>query len=342
MTNAISIDPGKFSIKQLAENKVVRLAIKGIAFLAAFLVVNLITNALYIRLVLSQSYLFRSEAQFEANKHSVQVLIAGDSHPMSAVDTRILPNSFSVTSTGENIIETYYRLQYYLERDRLDIKLVLLPVDLHSFSAFRTNRFESPVYWRKYINYGELGRYKGDLPGFLAQRLLSDYAYAGGITNTLDLFMVLSGSTEGLDPMVNGFRVKSGSFLENGNLENNALERAKVHLYRFDPFHADAEFFFLRTLDLLDAHDVKVALVWYPTSHEYYQAAASMMDVPAFSRQLDALLQGRRQAPPLLDYHDLFWEKEEYFDDPDHLNQAGASVFSTRLLRDLRHLQLYP
>lgn len=316
--------------------------IKVLGFIVALLLVNLIANEIYTRLVLSHSYLYRTEAEFQEYKDSIQILIVGDSHPMSAVDTRQMQGAFNLTSPGENIIQTYYRLRYYLEVEPLDVKLVVLPLDLHSFSSFRISRFESMNFWSKYINCVELAKISDSLGSYMRRHATGNLTYAGGVSDTVKLLQVRAGLVEGEDPLFMGFRVKSARFVDEGNKKNNARIIVGKHLMGYEPLHPEAEAYFLRILDLLAAHDVKVVLVEYPVSREYYQSAGVAMDIPEFYRSLGDLLKKRSQEPPILDYHDLFWNDQINFSDPDHLNEAGASEFTRILEQDLEELGYLP
>jgi len=141
---------------------------------------DLLVNQLYIFVVESHSYLFRTEAQFQEYKDDTNILIVGDSHPMSAVNPLYIEGSFNLTAQGENTFETYYRLKYYLEKENLDVQLVVLPFDLHTFSSYRVDRFRTSEYWRKYIEYIELGLYKHDLMAFVGYAVRANFAYMGG------------------------------------------------------------------------------------------------------------------------------------------------------------------
>jgi hypothetical protein len=297
---------------------------------------------MYIRLVLSHSYLYRTEEQFEVYKNESQILIAGDSHPMSAVNPQYLPGSFNLTSTGENIVETYYRLQYYLDEEQLDIKLVILPIDLHSFSSYRLDRFRSPDFWRKYIDYVELGRFQGDVPKYVRLMLLGEISFFNDVTNTIDLMKIRAGVIEGNYALIKGFMARTESFIETPEKNELAKNRVNRHLNNAIPFDGTAQVYLIRTLELLDEHKVDTILVRFPVTKEYYYYAQTRMDTPSFYQDLQELLQESSLEPPILDYHDLFWDKEQYFADIDHLNVPGARIFTSILQRDLQESGYLP
>lgn len=261
---------------------------------------------------------------------------------MSAVNPALISNSFNATSLGENIIQTYYRLRYYLEEDQLDIRVVMLPVDLHSFSSYRMDRFSPLDYWRKYINFLELGETKYEVPKYLQDRLLGQFSYYNDITNTIDLIKVRAGFEEGEDELIRGFKVGVHDNVEKSELLNDARSRVRLHFNGADPFDPDAAEYFSRLLDLLDDHHVKAVLIAYPVIEDYYRIAGKQIDIPAYYADLQDLLYGRPASYPLLDYHDVFWGHDQYFSDADHLNATGANQFTELLAKDLEDLGYLP
>ena len=315
---------------------------KSMLFIIMLFLINFGISKIYTHLVLSHSYLYRTEAQFQAYKQSTHILIVGDSHPMSGVDTRIIPNSFSATSTGENIIETYYRLQSILEDEPLDIKMVILPLDVHTFSSFRLDRFNPANFWCRYLDVFELGASTGNTPKVLFKCFLGQFSYYNGLDSTIDLLKVKAGFLEGEEELVRGFKIEKSNNVARNQLYGDARNRAIQHLLKANQFDPLAQVYFLRLLALLDKNDIPAMFIKYPVIQSYYQVAGKYLDIDSYYADVQGLLDQHSGPYLLLDYHDLFWGNNDYFSDADHLNETGAIEFTKILYQDLKDLDYLP
>ena len=97
----------------------------------------------------------------------IKYLILGDSHSQRNFDTRILEGAFNFSSVGENFIQSYYKLATILESGEKQVENVIMPLDLHTFSSYRADKFRDSYYWVDYIDYVELGLAKDELSSFL-------------------------------------------------------------------------------------------------------------------------------------------------------------------------------
>ena len=93
--------------------------------------------------------------------------------------------------------------------------------------------------------------------------------------------------------------------------------------------------YFNRLLDLLETQEVQLVFVWYPSTAEYEHAAAQYFPVANHLSEMYALLAGREDVI-VFDYHDVLYDQYELFTDNDHLNTAGAEIFTQLLLVDLK------
>jgi hypothetical protein len=298
-------------------------------------------NHIYISNILSYSILFRGEKHFYSKMPDTKILIAGDSHPRADVFHGIIDNSYIFANSAESIIQTYYHLYYLLEKEKMEIELVILPIDLHSFSSFRSDRFENTGYYKKYINYFELGIIKEDLLRYLNIRLLGEFLYIGGIGNTENVLLVKTGAKQ-LERIYDGHYAGNDDYALSTNKKYDAEIRATRHLKGFDVIDDDMVYFFFRTIDLLISNDVKIVLVRYPITTQYFSEAGEFMDIDSYYKKISILMKEKDYDIPLLDYHDLFWDNMHLFNDADHLNNKGAKIFTYILEDDLINLGMYP
>lgn len=300
---------------------------------------NEICNEVFMRQVNAQTMISRTEEQFNNQRENVHILIAGDSHPRSDVYPPELDGSFVVATGGENIVHTYYRLKKYIE-EGMEIDLVILPIDLHSFSSFRTDRIDDVYFWKKCVDYLEIGRAKHKPGKYGFYRLKGEFSYIGGINQTIKLLNIYC-ECEEFEVITDGHFAGQQDFSEVNDPVYMAKLRVKSHLRNFDPVDPFLKSYFIKTLQLLQNNHVKVVLVRYPISNPYYRIANQVIDVDTFNREIELMIKNHGFDFPILDYHDIYWRQKEMFNDADHLNVYGAKEFTKVLRKDLLDLGLY-
>ena len=87
-----------------------------------------------------------------------------------------------------------------------------------------------------------------------------------------------------------------------------------------------------RIIALARANGAKVVLITTPVSREYWDAALAYVPIDDFYATIDALRAKH------LDYHDMYFDRPEVFEDSDHLSKDAGSIFSARLKADLEAL----
>ena len=70
---------------------------------------------------------------------NISTLICGDSHPMCALDDKIIPDSINISLSAECYYYTYYRLEKILNNDN-NLKYILLGLSFSNFGENRDNR----------------------------------------------------------------------------------------------------------------------------------------------------------------------------------------------------------
>ncbi len=322
--------------------RIKKFLLKLFFFLAVFLVISSFLNTFYVDLILSNSLRFRMESQFQGAKKDARILGIGDSHIKYGIHTNYLEKSFITATTGENYIQTYFKLKTHLENSDLDVALLIMPIDLHSFSSYRTDRLGNLAYWEKYLNYIELGIYKHDLPRYLSFWLQGEFAYFGGVSETIE-FMKLRSEDQPAAELVNGYISKVGNFEEYDRKEDLADLRVDFHLRGSDVLDPDLLAYFFRILELARDNNIQVVLVRFPVTAEYYSSAKVIPSIDRHYENLDSILALNGYSfIPIFNYHDIFWGRYDLFSDPDHLNERGAIVFTKMLKEDLEALDLIP
>lgn len=311
-----------------------------LAFAAVFFAVNALVNSAYTRWSRQTVEYEISRRQFEAMQEQVSVVFIGDSHVLSGVNPVLIEGSYNFGFDGENTIEEYYKYKYYLERGWKP-EVAVIQIDLHTLSSFKSERFRDPAFWKQYVDYLEVGLFKGRLQSFLKLRLMGEFAYMGELEYVLDLL---------LDPkqpkkFVSGFEGgRKGNFSVHNDSKKQELAatRASNHFEGHQPLDPDLLAYFLRMVDLLETHGVKVVLVRYPVTEWYGEESKQYVSVKDFYRTIEDGLTKNDSMFIMLDYHDLFWGQDELFLDSDHLNATGAEQISIRIKEDLDRLGVFP
>lgn len=274
--------------------------------------------------------------EFENASNQTSILFLGDSHTLASVDTDLVENSFVFASGGENYIQTYYKFKYYYETADLNLDLVILPIDLHIFSSFRTDRSQDPIYWNRYINYYELGLVKEELPTYLNIWLQGEITYLGGLDDVIDKILSKEEVPETPSDAPPAAVPEKGPDL---TFDINKIQKIiRLQFINEDYIDEDLVIYFLKLLAYLEEQQIPTLLVWYPITSEYYNETALYIPADDHLLEINKLLADNGYSTPILDYSDLFWGQNQLFRDPHHLNQLGSEEFTTILISDLEIL----
>lgn len=314
---------------------------KMFLFLLLFFTISEMVNIIFISSVLVYSIDYRIDSNYSQRKDLFHTLVVGDSHSGWAVYPKVLDGTFVMWSGDESYIYTYYRLLQIINDEKSKIKLVILPIDLHTFSSYHNNRLMNDVYWKKYIDYWELGAYKGDLLTNMNKRFQGEFAYINGIGGLHDVIKIKTGE-QILPILTDGHRTTNGNFSLDMNAKATTRYRVRRHFHNQEVLDEDIIYYFFRTLDLLHSYDIDIVLVKYPISKKYFYFSTEYIDSDSYYRNITQLIVNNGYDLPILDYHDLFWNELHYFDDAEHLNINGAKVFTPIIREDLIELGVYP
>jgi len=318
--------------------KKVPVIIRVVLFVAIFLLLNHWLTRAYISFT-RQPYEYEATRRgFNAVKGQVSFLVLGDSHAQNAVYTPMIPGSYNFASSGESYVLTYYKMRQVLRSDQLDLDVVVMPVSLHTFSGYRLQQIgkQDPAFWAQYVDYIQLGIETGKLEYFFGERIKAEFAYIGGLEEVFDI-VYPTGPWQS-DRLEDGFLNFSERFSDRDEAEivDIASKRAEFHFNRVEYIDPLVVNYFNRLLDLLEDKGVQIVLVSFPSTPDYQNAVNEYISVEDHLANMEALVEGRENVL-VLDYHDLFLDHYEYFVNSDHLNTAGAKVFTQILLRDLEN-----
>ena len=302
-------------------------------FLLGLLILHLALNWAYEHFVLSNLIQMRSQEQYDEYGAAATIIAMGDSHPSMAFSPTQLPGTFNFATPGENYLQTYYKLKAVCQDDRNQVSTVLLPIDLHSFSSFKVDRVGNAYYWKRYLDFAEIGRHRDERMKFLGKDLASHFSYFSGADDLLAYFLS-STRTE----MVLGQVFGQGDFSQSKTPAEAAKARASGHLNQDNPLDPDALYYFQKSIAVCEENDVDVVLIKYPVTEIYASYAWGYMDSPETFYDTVLDVAHRAGQVEVLDYQELYFDRPELFNDPDHLNVTGAALVSARIGQDLQEL----
>ncbi len=289
-------------------------------------------NMCYENFVLKKTLLAKTDAQFiDANKEGINILFLGASHTKRGINPLLIPNSFNYASADENYAETYYKLKTLIEKKQLKPQIIILPLELNSFTSKRIERFNNGWYWKKYIDFQEFAKFNPKF-SILEAEITSTFPVLG---NGLDfLSIIIKGKSE----MVKGHKRTYRDFSQISNKEQEAIVKANSHFKNTKLIDERLVFYLKRILDLAKENNIKVLVIKFPITEEYYKASLRyIQDIEKFNDITEGIVNDRKDVI-LVDYQRLYWGNYSLFHNSDHLNAKGAEEFTQVIKKDIENI----
>ena len=313
-----------------------------VVFVVLFFILNYLVANVFTNTIMSFSQYNRQDKEFFSSHDDLHYLIMGDSHSEAGLNPEIIGSSYNYSSPAENYIHTYYKLKYILNNSSRKIDTVILPIDLHSLSSYKTDRviimnqhYLDSYYWLKYIDCIEVGFYKGKLLHYMVDYFIARFFnYAGKMNNVFEYFF----NEQKVVPLIKGFTTFEGDYNHAKEKDpTRAKRQAAFHLKNCDYFDRDLVFYFKNTIELCHRNGIKVILVKYPVTRDYYVHASRFIPIERLSQKVDALIT-KYPGIPILDYHSVFFNHNELFLNSDHLNYQGGCKLSRIIKKRLAEM----
>lgn len=313
-----------------------KFVLRSLLFIALLLLVNVMLDQSFKAFSVHNILNKRMDEQFAGYTDTLKYLSMGNSH--NCVNTYLLEKSFNYGSPSENYIQSYYKLKHILEHSGKKPEYLLLQADISTYGAKIANRYEYNSYWIKYIDYPELARIKNDRQVLTKWLEGKFFSYAGNYKD-VQLSIVYRIKIKTLE-MHNGFRPHRDyrNFAQEPNRQQLAWDKAQLFSTQGVYFDPTIKAYFKKILQLCDDYEIKVYLIRYPVSQEFYTEETRIVPAWKLYPEVERIASGYTSYLGTLDYHNLFFDHPEYFFDPDHLNIKGSDLFTLKLADDLRLL----
>ncbi len=304
---------------------------RAVLFTALAVAIHLGLSHFYLERVLPLDFPIERDRAFAGAVDRTDIALMGNSHVGLELLPRDIPRSYNFAWLGEGYMVTYYRLQKLIGQYGRPFGTVVLQVEQHSFGAAEMEQLDSP-YWARYVDFLDLYQQTGE-PWrlFTAWFQYAAFPYAGRMEEIGRYFVGGNASeSERLEVMDADFSLRSDP-------DADARLLAKRLFRGTTWFSDDTVRYFQAILDLCRRHEIRVVLIRFPVSSRYWKQAAYLAPPYKWDIKVGRLL-ASANGSTVLDYHDLYLDRDDLFMDPHHLNKKGVSMFSARVGQDLRNI----
>jgi len=268
------------------------------------------------RFFVPQARAYRILNSFRERASGTEVLFLGDSHFIKMLGSgEPYPKVFNLSFPGASYILSFYMLKSHIQ-EMPSLRYVVLPLDLHSFSAYRSDRMRPAPFWVQFVDLFEFSKIKGWrvlLYQFSRATILDSDLGRGALWGNFRSLFISKETRKFLSAQI---EIKDRS-------KKNAQSRMRHRLRIYRAFDEPGLIYFKKILTLCQRRGIKVITVQTPNSPEFRkQAAKYLTSQPVKQRVLaDPAIVG-------LIYKHLDYEKslidqdEAFYVSGDHLKNA--------------------
>ena len=311
--------------------------VKTIFFLLVFFSIVLVLNKMHLKYTLENQPLLRKEAMYQEYivslpKKEINYAFFGDSKTDYAINPEYIKSSYNFSSREENYVKTYFKFKKIIEIDKIKINNAIFEIDMHTFStnwAMENNLFDELYYYSKFTPISEISSIKKEsMPSVWIEATFPSFGRGVDfkhIWQKPDLTEIHLGWTKNTDNLSTPDKNKDTVATYNDHF--GGAER--ISPVTFD--------YFGKSLKLAKENAINIFLIMYPISPEYDKELTKhgITRDEYYQAIFDKTTSILGKDFVVLDYHDLFWNQEEYLADTSHLNYIGAEVFSKKVFKDL-------
>ena len=314
---------------------------KIIIFISILLVVITFLNIAYIKFIQPQKLVERRLVSYKnliasMEKPAIDFIFFGDSHIEGGINPLYIDDtSFNFAIGGESYTETYYLLKKMIEDNDVKFNNIVLQLDLHTFSeGVRGGKFlfDQIYFYSKFVDIKKIAELKEE--SLISVFLRTKFPFLGNGKHFIDSILKL-------DDLTSMYLGWSNSHKTTYSIDRQ--EEALKELERYFPENSaiidkDTFEYFLNTLKLARENNINVIFLKYPISKEYYSEIDKNIDIDNYYNEIFSEADKILDDYVIVDLHDYFFDKGEYYYDPEHLIVGGAEILSKKINEELRKL----
>lgn len=314
---------------------------KIIIFLSILAIAIALINTVYIKFIQPQKVVERRLASYKdliANMEEpvINFVFFGDSHIEGGINPLYIDGtSFNFSIGGQSYTETYYLLKRMIEDGDVKLNNIVLQLDPHTFSeSVRGGKFlfDQIYFYSKFVDNKKMAELKGE--SLISVFLRTKFPFLGNGKHFIDSILKL----DDLTTMYLGW--------SNSHKTTSDIDRQEEALEAFEHYFPEGSAmidkdtfeYFLDTLKLAKENDINVVFLKYPISKEYYSEIDKNIDIENYYNEIFAEADEALDDYAVLDLHDYFFDKGEYYYDPEHLIVGGAEILSKKINEELQKL----
>jgi len=297
-----------------------------VGFSLLFVFIHLLSIELFVRkIMIPQDPVIMKQNALVEQMESIEVIGIGDSHTECALicTNKVL---FNYGRGGDPAPLMYFKTKFALTHAK-NIHTVLLQLDYHQFSDFRTNVDPGVIHFvsiidedvKELFGYPRLSKKNS----IILYSLKKNYA---PIVHK-SIYQYLRGSLRPIE-------AHTAKWSDVSELKRNEFAKKVVDIQINSPniMNTTLLFWYEKTIRFIQSSHVQVVLVRYPLSSEYLDAMDT--DAEQEFNQLVSRLQNSYNCC-VLDYHRLFYYRRDLFFNQDHVNFTGGTFISHTILNDI-------
>ena len=280
-------------------------------------------SLLYIYKVFEQkTKLVDTFNQYEKTPVKKKFLFLGSSHTKRAVDTSIVNSSFSMAFYGQNNINAYYLLKFFLEKYPQNFEYVCLPDEFGYFSKRFSSNLDNMFFYKSFFDYKEYGTLTHSIYKSNKEALLQRFFPYINLRKMIKT-QFFRKKKENID---------FSSFTDKEREENAISYLEKEHgIKNSTDIYANIAITYLtKTIKLLKKHNQKAIFIKYPHTQILQNEIDKIKPYPQIS---DSLI--LHAGYEIIDFHRSMFNHDECFFDSHHLNKKGTKYASEIIQKKL-------
>jgi hypothetical protein len=305
-----------------------------VIFLTLFILINLY----YIYEVQSNKIIYKQEAEWQKyrqnlSNNTLEYAFFGDSHAAIGFNPTYVNNSFNFASTGEDYVETYYKINKLINHEQIKINYFVLEIDPHTFSDGMREKerlFQEPWYFKQFISLQEISTLKNEF--ILKTFFKANYPVIGKGSEIIKYIFLKPEITQ----VKMGWINKTGNFSEQNRTKVTYLTYTKEFSKNPNLLENTSFEHFKRILRIANENNITIIFIKYPLPRDYDSALKeNNISIEEHYNKLFSEIEKENKNYQVLDYYNIFIDDIELFSDADHVNYIGSDILSQKIREDL-------
>lgn len=316
-----------------------KFVVTSILLFVIVIVIMLILNTIHVALVDNQKVTYRREKIYEnyvnnLPEKKIKFAFIGDSHAGDGINPEIIPESFNFATNGETYFKTYYKLRKIYEMDNVSIEYLFVEADWNTLSDKDIEDQRWILDWdlyAKFMSYDEIREvYDANyFELFFREKFpfIGNGQRLGIIIAKPELTDIYLGHTRNTNMLTQDKKEELINMTEPQKLTHGNTKYSNVSIK-----------YFKKTLELAKEKGTKIILIKYPITKLEFDHIVNNNNITTeeyYNFLYDTVEEVIGKDYIVLDYHDIFFENEEYFADLRHLHYTGADILSEKVYSDL-------